>query len=48
MKLAKIIFITIPLLILILPYALTIGWFTDKPEFLRRLLEKQLTDINRK
>lgn len=46
MRLLKILFITLPLLIVVLPYALTIGWFTDKPAFLRKLLEQQLTNIN--
>lgn len=46
MKIIKFLFITHPILLMVLPYALTIGWFTDKPAFLKALLSKHLTNIN--
>lgn len=46
MKIIKFLFITLPILLVVMPYALTIGWFTDRPAFLKALLSKHLSNIN--
>lgn len=46
MKIIRFLFTTLPILLIVMPYALTIGWFTDKPAVLKEFLSKHLSSIN--